>query len=98
MSNTDYGEPFINEDLYKRVDWLMEDTLLHDETYKTWEKADPEQQEKMHLSELKRLFDGMTKSDFAVAVIVALENYPYMVLQCVAEYITRKGTDHGRNN
>lgn len=90
----DHGEPFINDGFCDRVDWILEDTILHDDTYKYYEKYDKTQEERAHLSELERLLRGFEKSDFAVAVMTALENYPYMVLQCVAEYIT-KGENNG---
>lgn len=90
-NDVDHGEPFINDGFCDRVDWILEDTILHDDTYKYYEKYDKTQEERAHLSELERLLRGFEKSDFAVAVMTALENYPYMVLQCVAEYITRKG-------
>ena len=87
MPRTD--EPFINEELLKDIDWVVDDVLLHDETFKTWEH-DLTKQEEMHLSELGRIFENFTKSDFACAVITAFRNYPYMVLQVVAEEITKK--------
>lgn len=39
------------------------------------------------LSELRRIVENFTKKDFAAVVITAMENYPYMVLQIVAERI-----------
>ena len=83
------NEPFINEDLINSIEWVVDDTILHDETFKTWEH-DVDKQEKMHLSELGRIFENFTKSDFACAVITAFRNYPYMVLQVIAEEITEK--------
>ena len=82
-------EPFINEELNDRVDWIVDDVILHDDTFKTWEH-DLDKQEQMHLSELGRICQNFTKSDFAAVVITAMENYPFMVLQVVAEYVMRK--------
>jgi len=79
-------EPFINEDFYGRVQWVVDDVILHDETFKEWEH-DIDKQEQMHLSELGRICQNFTKSDFAAVVITAMENYPFMVLQIAAEYI-----------
>lgn len=90
MQRTD--EPYINEELLSDIDWVVDDVLLHDETFKTWEH-DLDKQEKMHLSELGRIFENFTKSDFACAVITAFRNYPYMVLQVIAEEITNKEGD-----
>lgn len=85
-------EPFINEDFYGRVQWVVDDVILHDDTFKDWEH-DIDKQEQMHLSELGRICQNFTKSDFAAVVITAMENYPFMVLQIAAEYIVnlRKG-------
>ena len=87
MSRTD--EPYINEELLKDIDWVVDDVLLHDETFKTWEH-DLNKQEQMHLSELGRIFENFTKSDFACAVITAFRNYPFMVLQVIAEEVSKK--------
>ena len=79
-------EPFINEEFNDRIDWIVDDVLLHDETFKTWEH-DIDHQEQMHLSELRRIVENFTKTDFAAVVITAMENYPFMVMQIAAEYI-----------
>ena len=81
-------EPYINEELNDRVKWIVDDVILHDETFKEWEH-DIDKQEQMHLSELGRICQNFTKSDFAAVVITAMENYPYMVMQIAAEYIGR---------
>ena len=86
---SDYGEPFINEDLIDRVDRVVDESILNDANWKVWEKADLNKQEEMHLSELYRMIEGFTQTDLAVATIVAMENYPKMVLQIVWEYIER---------
>ena len=82
-------EPFINEDLIDSINSVVDDTILHDETFKSWEH-DIDKQERMHLSELGRIFENFTKADFACAVITAFRNYPFMVLQVIAEEITKK--------
>ena len=90
-------EPYIDEELTKSINWIVDDTLLRDETFKTWEH-DIDEQERRHLSELGRIFQNFTKSDFACAVITAFRNYPYMVLQVIAEEITDKeGEKDGRD-
>ena len=81
-------EPFINDELNDRIDWIVDDVLLHDETFKEWEH-DIDKQERMHLSELGRICQNFSKTDFAAVVITAMENYPLMVLQIVAEYVQR---------
>ena len=86
----DDDEPFINDEFIDRVNYVVDDSILHDDTFKEWEH-DIDKQEKMHLSELGRVCQNFTKSDFAAVVITAMENYPYMVLQIVAEYIINLG-------
>lgn len=97
MKNKYEDEPFINDELNDRIGWVVDDVILHDETWKEWEH-DIDKQERMHLSELGRMCQNFTKSDFAAVVITAMENYPFMVLQIVAEYIVniRKGRKNGR--
>lgn len=81
-------KPFIDDELNSRIEWVVDDVLLHDETFKTWEH-DIDKQERMHLSELGRICQNFSKSDFAAVVITAMENYPLMVMQIAAEYIQR---------
>ncbi len=79
-------EPYINDEFNNRIDWVVDDVILHDDTWKAWEH-DIDKQEKMHLSELGRMCQNFTKSDFAAVCITAMENYPFMVMQIVAEYL-----------
>ena len=81
-------EPFVNEQLNNEIEWVVDDSILHDDTWKRWEH-DIDEQERRHLSELGRVCQNFTKSDFAAVVITAMENYPYMVLQIVAEYVVK---------
>ena len=89
-------EPFINTDLIDKINWVVDDSILHDDTWKEWEH-DIDKQEQMHLSELGRICQNFSKSDFAAVVITAMENYPFMVLQVVAEYIVDKENRDGKN-
>lgn len=89
MKNKYQDEPFINDELNDRIGWVVDDVILHDETWKTWEH-DIDKQEQMHLSELGRMCQNFTKSDFAAVVITAMENYPFMVMQIVAEYLVNQ--------
>ena len=88
MGRRNEEEPFVNERLNERIGWIVDDSILHDDTFKTWEH-DIDEQERRHLSELGRVCQNFTKSDFAAVVITAMENYPFMVLQIVAEYVVR---------
>lgn len=82
------NEAFIDEEFNDRIDWIVDDVLLRDETFKEWEH-DIDKQERMHLSELGRMCQNFTKSDFAAVCIVAFENYPMMYMQIAAEGIQR---------
>jgi len=79
-------EAYIDEALNERIDRVVDDVLLHDETFKEWEH-DIDAQERRHLSELGRICQNFTKSDFAAICIVAFENYPLMYMQIAAEGI-----------
>lgn len=84
-----YGESYINDELLDRVDYIKEDTILHDDSWKTWEKRLGDE-ESRQLSDWCRTLQGCTQSELAVATIIAMENYPFMVLQIVAEYLVNK--------
>ena len=81
-------EPYINDEFNDRIDWIVDDALLHDDTFKEWEH-DIDKQERMHLSELGRICQNFSKSDFAAVCITAFENYPLMYMQIAAEGIQR---------
>lgn len=80
------GEPFVNQDLVDRSEWIINDTILHDDTFKIHDK---EEEEANHLSELWRLTRGMDKRELAICTMRAMERYPFMVMQVVAEYLVR---------
>lgn len=80
------GEPFVNQDMLDRSEWVMKDTILHDDTFKI---HDTEEEEANHLSELWRLTRGMDKRELAICTMRAMEKYPFMVMQVVAEYLVR---------
>ena len=90
----EYGDSFINTNLIKQIDRVVDDSILNDASWKVWEKVDLNKQEEMHLSELYRRIESFTQTDLAVATIVAMENYPKMVLQIVWEYIERLQDDN----
>lgn len=81
-------QPYINEEFNERIDWIVDDVLLHDDTFKEWEH-DLDKQERMHLSELGRICQNFSKTDFAAVCITAFENYPLMYMQIAAEGIQR---------
>lgn len=75
----------INEPVMQRVDYVVEDTLLHDETFKYSEE------ELADLSEEYRIAMNMDKKQLATFVVAALDKYPFMVMQCVAELVIERG-------
>ena len=89
---------YINDNLIDRVDWINKDTILHDDTWKSWEKHLGDE-EALHLTEWCRILENCTKSELAVSTIVAMENYPFMVLQIVAEYLVNeeRKNENGKN-
>ena len=93
MGDTYIKDAYIDKPFIERVERVVDGTLLKDESWKYWKKLDPKTLEDMNLSELKRRFENFNKYDFAAAVLVAMENYPFMVLQIVAEYVERKGNN-----
>jgi hypothetical protein len=81
-------EPYVNEELNSRIEWVIDDVLLHDDSFKGWEH-NIDEQERRHLSELGRVCQNFTKTDFAAVCITAFENYPLMYMQIAAEGIQR---------
>ena len=79
-------EAFVDEELNDRIDWIIDDVLLRDDSWKEWEH-DIDAQERRHLSELGRICQNFTKSDFAAICIVAFQNFPMMYMQIAAEGI-----------
>ena len=79
-----YGEPYINEDLLEQVLQARNSELLHDDSWKFWEK-ELSVSEQRYLSELCREFKKFTQEELAVATIVAVENFPEMVFQIIME-------------
>lgn len=79
-------EAFVDEEFNNKIDWIIDDVLLHDDSWKEWEH-DIDAQERRHLSELGRICQNFTKSDFAAICIVAFQNYPMMYMQIAAEGI-----------
>ena len=79
-----YGEPYINEDLLEQVLRAKENKLLHEDSWKIWEK-ELDINEQRYLSEMCREFKKFSQEELAVATIVAVENFPEMVFQIMME-------------
>lgn len=89
--SVDYGRPYINQDLVDRVLKAREDELLHEDSWKVWEREDLSDREKRYWSELGRSIENFTEEEFAVVIYVALMNYPELVFQMVMEeYLINK--------
>lgn len=80
-----YGKPYIDQEFLDQVEKAIDSDLLHEETWKIWdrEKLDPDMQR--HLCELCREFENFSQEDLAVATIIAVKNFPEMVFQIMME-------------
>lgn len=85
------NDPYINYELLKRVRKARE-KLVNDEDYKIWER-DLDKQEERHLSELGRMCETFTETDFAAIVTVAVKNYPEIVLKTILDELTEGESD-----
>ena len=83
-------EPRINHALLDRVLKAREDNLLHDDSFKMWER-DLDVDEQDELLQLGKIIETFTEEDFAVVVLVAIQNFPEMVFQLMMEeYLNNK--------
>jgi len=78
---SEVSDAAVNEHLIERVDYIVSDNLLQDETFKY------SQDEMLDLSETYRIALNMDKKQLAVFVVAALEKFPFMVIQCVGEAV-----------
>lgn len=85
------NDPYINYELLKRVRKARE-KLVNDEDYKIWER-DLDKQEERHLSELGRMCETFTETDFAAIVTVAVKNYPEIVLKAILDELMEGESD-----
>ena len=85
------NDPYINYELLKRVRKARE-KLVNDEEYKIWER-DLDKQEERHLSELGRMCETFTETDFAAIVTVAVKNYPEIVLKAILDELMEGESD-----
>lgn len=84
------GDGAINKPVLDRIDYVLEDTLLHDDTVK-W--TDDEMRD---LSELYRMALNMDKKQIAVIIAAAIEKEPYLIYQMMAEEFNERGKSNGR--
>ena len=80
-----YGKPYINQELAEKVMKAREQELLHEDSWKVWEKDGLSVSEKKYWSELGRSIEKFTQEEFAVVTLVAVKNFPEMVFQILME-------------
>ena len=85
------NDPYINYELLRRVRKARE-KLVNDDDYKIWER-DLDKQEERHLSELGRMCETFTETDFAAIVTVAVKNYPEIVLKAILDELMEGESD-----
>ena len=72
-------EPYINEDLIARLDFVEEENMLRQEGYDVMEER--------HLSELYRIADNYDKKELLAICMMTVRKYPFAYLQVLAEWI-----------
>lgn len=88
-----YGEPYINGDLLEKVVNVKNNTHLHDDSWKIWEK-ELDVNEQRYLSQFCRDLENFSQEELAIATIVAIKNFPEMVFQIVMEeYLSMKSEE-----
>lgn len=94
------GKPYINQELLDKVLKAKEGELLHDDSFKIWERG-LNINEKRYLSDLGRKVENFSKEEIAVVVLIAVQNFPEMVFQILMEeYLDnkRKGEKSNEND
>ena len=88
-----YGEPYINGDLLEEIINAKNNTRLHEDSWKIWEK-ELDVNEQRYLSQFYRSLENFTQEELAIATIVAIKNFPEMVFQIVMEeYLSMKSKE-----
>lgn len=88
-------EPFVNDDLIKKIREIRESTSLDADIYYDERKNE----EARHLSELFRIVQNYDKSEMAVCIAAILEKESDIVYTVLAEdrKSLRKGKKHDRH-
>jgi len=87
-------EAFINREVIDKVDYIEEDCLLHDDSWKV--KDTEEEQEQRHISELWRIADNMDKRELLTICSMSVRKYPFAYLQVLAEWIIEELIEKNR--
>ena len=89
---------YINHVLLDRVLQIREKESIElcDESYKIWDKELSPLQE-VKLSQFGKMMETLSKEEIAVAVLIAVQNYPEMVFQILMEeYLVNKEKNNGK--
>lgn len=78
----------IDADLIETLDYIEEDSLLHDDSWK-WDTR--QEEEAQHVTELLRIADNFDKRELMTICSLTVRKYPLTYLQVLAEYIISKG-------
>lgn len=76
---------YIDKDLINTVDYIEEDTLLHDDSWK-WSATE---EDALHLTKLRDMADNFDKREILTICSFAVRKYPMNYLQVLAEYISK---------
>lgn len=77
-------EAFVDEDLIERVDFIDQDMILHDDSW----KVDSNNEEEMrHISELYRVAMNMDKRELLTICSLTVRKYPLAFMQVLAEFV-----------
>lgn len=87
-------EAFVNKEIIDRIDYIEEDSLLHDDSWKLGHDA--EEQEVRHISELYRVADNMDKRELLTICSLAVRKHPFAYMQVLAEFIVEEMFDKNR--
>lgn len=82
----EHPKRIIDADLIDTLDFIEEDTLLHDDTWK-WDTR--KEEEEQHLTELLRIAKNFDKREVLTICSLAVREYTMDYLQVLAEYIVK---------
>lgn len=77
-------EAFVDEDLIARVDFIDQDGMLHDDS---WKVDSSNEEEMRHISELYRVAMNMDKRELLTICSLSVRKYPLAYMQVLAEFV-----------
>jgi cobalamin biosynthesis Co2+ chelatase CbiK len=81
--------PIINYDLIEKIKKVHE-PLVEDDAYEIW-KHGMTKREQIDVTRLAELCENFTPMDYAVVSIIAIKNYPQIVLKAILDELTKEG-------